>query len=189
LKKEKSDIESKFSPFKDMDSKEIEKQLNELKELKLKGGGDIKDPEKVEELVKIKTAELNKQLETANSELEKLTEERNGLRIEKIKNLTSKKIKDLTFDKDKQDYTVRPGSIPDIELNVHTNFDYNEDVNDFIHKESKEKLSDWLPKTAEERGWLKGSTGDGDPGGNGKARQGSEGKGTILDNMNEAWNK
>lgn len=188
-KKSVTEFEKKFGSYKDWDFSDVQKKLDKLKEFETKSDGkNLKDDEKVTELVKIKTAELQREIERLQKEYEAANTDRQSLKSEKVKNLLSSKIRELVYDKDKGQYKVYEGSIPDIELNAMQALEYNDDLKDFITKDDKKlKLSEWFDPIAKERQWYKGSRGDGDPGSGNKFKSSGTESGTVQDVISEIW--
>lgn len=192
LKTTHSELEKKFEAFKDWDAKDVQSKLDKYNEYETKGKfKDSKDDDtKLNELVIVKTAELNREIKRLSADLEKATKDRDVLKQDKIKGLLEAKLEEAIYDKTKNDYKVYPAVKKDIIKNALDDLEYIESVNDFRTKDDKKlTIGEWLDPLAKERLWYKGSRGDADPGSGNKLKPGNEETHTVQDVISEIWEK
>jgi len=156
-------ITDKFKSLGEKDPKEILLQLDELDELKLKGGDKTGDNEKlISDAVEIRIQKFKRELKEAQDERD-ILKDKNGLFLkEKTTALLKSKINDQIFSKETKDFKVYAGVIPDIEIRAERDLEYNESEDAFFTKDAKKlSVSEWYNTQVKDGAlWEKGSRGD-----------------------------
>lgn len=159
-----NEFETKFGSIKDWDLKEVQAKLDKYEIYEKKKGTKTEDEAAIE-AIKIRNAELEREVKRISDEHKIATESLSGLQKEKIKGLLKDKIRELVYNKEKQTYSVNEASIPVIEKVLDIDLEYNDTAKNFFTKDDKKiPLNDYLQQKAKEYGWYKGSVGDGDRG-------------------------
>lgn len=189
-KQEKAEIEKKFKPFEKLDPKEVQQKLDKYEIYEKKKSTKTED-EVSAETMQIKIAELQRENDRLTGEHKTATETLSVLHKEKINGILKDKIRELTYNKDKQQFSVHEASLPVIEKILAIDMEYNETAKNFFTKDEKKvPLAEYLNTKSKEYGWGKGSTGDGDTGsGNGNIRKPNTESGTTVDAINDAINR